>query len=348
MDRIEKLRQRLHTDEAAYITAYADIFYYSGFTSGDAALVISNNDAVIVSDSRYTVQASEQAKAFRFYDIKNGLKGLFENIPEKSICYQQESITAAGLDRLKEALGERNFIPAQERITDARRIKEPEEIKKIKAAEELGDAAFDYILKNKFEGRTEREIAFELEFFMKRNGASALSFETIVASGIRSAMPHGTASSKVIEKGELVTMDFGCVLDGYCSDMTRTIGVGKLDRKLVEIYDTVLLAQKTALERAKVGTELKMVDSAARDIIAAAGYGEYFGHALGHSVGIEIHENPCFSPKSEGRLCAGNVITVEPGIYVPGLGGVRIEDVIAAKELEPEILSHSPKELIIV
>jgi Xaa-Pro aminopeptidase len=188
----------------------------------------------------------------------------------------------------------------------------------------------------------------ELEFFMKRRGATALSFETIAASGKRSAMPHGAASDKVIEKGDFLTLDFGCVFEGYCSDMTRTVAVGSVNDTQREIYDVVLKAQLAAIEAVRPGVKCCDVDAVARKIITDAGYGENFGHGLGHSVGIEIHEMPSFSSKCEEHTKVGHVITVEPGIYIEDFGGVRIEDLIVVTEDGSRNLTTSPKELIIV
>lgn len=347
MKRIDILRNSLG-GAAAYITAYPDIRYYSGFTSCDARLLISKERAVLITDSRYLVQAKIESPDFEIYDIRNGLDGAFTLFNEKSIWYQQDNITASSLERAKAAAENREFLPMGQKISEPREVKDKAEIDKIRAAEKLGDDAFSYILERITVGRSERDIALELEFYMRKNGASALSFETIVASGVRSAMPHGTASDKLIEKGDLVTLDFGCVLDGYCSDMTRTIGVGYLTDRAKEIYSVVKNAQAAALDACEVGAELSLVDKVARDIIAAAGYGENFGHSLGHGVGLEIHENPSFSPKSTGMVRNGNVLSVEPGIYIEGFGGVRIEDLVAFYDGKCEILSKSSKELTVI
>ncbi len=348
MRRIDRLRDILSDGEAVYITAYPDIFYYSNFQSADARLLISKEKALIITDSRYTIQAKEQSPDFEIYDIKNGLEGAFSIIEAKRIGYQEEHISVKSLEMAKEKAKGKEFIPMQDKICSLREVKERSEIDRIRAAERLGDEAFSYILERIESGRSEREIALELEFFMRKNGASGLSFETIVASGVRSAMPHGVASDKLIEKGDLVTLDFGCVLDGYCSDMTRTVAVGGLCERGRHIYDVVKTAQQTALDAICEGVELSKADKVARDIITDAGFGENFGHSLGHSVGIEIHEMPCFSPKAKGTLKNGNVITVEPGIYIEGFGGVRIEDLVAMYGGKCEVLSQSTKELIIL
>lgn len=346
-NRIEKLRAALGSDEAAFISGYPNIFYYSGFTSEDAYLLISHDRQILITDSRYTIQAHEQSPEFEIADIKTGFENIFSKIGKMQIGYEENSMTVGEYKRLWKKLGHRQeFTEMQKLIDKPRRIKDETEIAKIAEAEKIGDAAFSYILPRIKAGRTEREIALELEFFMKKQGATALSFDTIAASGKRSAMPHGMASEKVIENGDFLTLDFGCVFEGYCSDMTRTVVVGKANEKQKEIYDIVLKAHTAAIDAIKAGEKCSYIDADARNIIKNAGYGDNFGHGLGHSVGIEIHEMPSFSPKSNDIVENGNVITVEPGIYIEGFGGVRIEDLIAVKDGKAVNLTHSPKNLI--
>lgn len=346
-DRVNKLVSGLSDNEAVFISGFPNIFYYSGFTSEDAYLLISKNTRYIITDSRYTIQAGEQAKGFEILNISGGFEKIFSKVTVDYIGYEENRMTVREYQKLRMKLaGNQTFVGKQSFLDAQRRIKSEEEIKKIAEAERLGDRAFEYALKKIRQGVTEREIALEIEFFLKRNGASALSFDTIVASGKRSAMPHGIASDKVIENGDFVTLDFGCVFEGYCSDMTRTVVVGHASDKQREIYDIVLKAQNTAIDVIKEGVLCCDVDKAARDVITEAGYGGNFGHGLGHSVGIEIHENPSFSPRCGDEVKNGNVITVEPGIYVEGFGGVRIEDLIAVKDGKPCNLTHSPKELL--
>lgn len=347
-ERINKLRSVLKDGECAYITSFANVFYYSGFCSEDASLVINHDKAYIITDSRYTIQAGEQAPDFELFDIKNGVANLWKKIDSRKIYIEEENLTVRGLARFKASAGAKELGYGSELISGFRKIKDTEEIKKIAEAERLGDEAFEYILTRIRPGRTEAEIALELEYFMRSKGASGLSFDTIAASGIRSAMPHGAASGKIIENGDLLTLDFGCVLDGYCSDMTRTVAVGSVTDEQRYIYDTVLNAQKLALAELKPGKICADVDKAARDYIASRGYGGNFGHGLGHSVGIEIHEQPVLSPKCSEEVKSGHVLTVEPGVYVEGLGGVRIEDLTAVTEDGIKNLTRSPKELIII
>jgi len=213
-------------------------------------------------------------------------------------------------------------------------------------AARIADKAFNRICKLIKPGITERDIALELEFYMKKLGATSTSFTSIVASGERSALPHGTATDKKIKEGEFLTLDFGCVYNGYCSDMTRTVVIGKANERQREIYSVVLEAQEKALKYIKPGVKGCDVDRVARDIIKEKGFGQYFGHGLGHSLGLEIHESPRLSPTSNDILQEGMVVTDEPGIYIPDFGGVRIEDLVLVTATGFEVLSNSPKELI--
>ncbi len=345
--RVDALRERLHDNEAAFISGYPNIFYYSGFTSPDAYLLISHDAQYIITDSRYTIQARVQADGFELFDVKDGFERVFSKINAKYIGFEENAMSVREYKKLRTKLGEnRDFVEMNKLISEQRKIKDKDEINKISEAERIGDEAFLHTLKKIKAGVSEKEIALDLEIFMKKQGALSLSFETIVASGARSAMPHGVASDKIIENGDLLTLDFGCIFEGYCSDMTRTIVVGKADEMQKSIYNTVLKAQEAAIGAAREGTPCDKVDEAARSIINDAGYGKNFGHGLGHGVGIEIHESPSFTPRCSEKLRDGHVITVEPGIYVDGFGGVRIEDLIVIENGVARNLTHAPKELI--
>ncbi len=333
---------------AVFISGFANIFYYSGFTSEDAYLLLNPEKQYIITDSRYFVQAKLECPGFELIDIKKGWEYVFELAKSERIYFEEDNLNYGIYKRLSEKAYGKEFVPAQTKIDFSRQKKDKRELEIIKEAETIGDMAFAHILDHLHAGVSEREIAFELEMFMRKSGASGLSFDTIVASGVRSAMPHGVASEKVIENGDFVTLDFGCRYKGYCSDMTRTVVIGKADSKQKEIYDIVLKAQTTAIASLKNGMACSQVDKIARDIITDAGYGENFGHSLGHSVGIEIHEMPAFSPKSTDILQNGNILSVEPGIYIDGFGGVRIEDLIAVSDGEIINLTASPKELIVI
>ncbi len=344
--RIDRLLNNIDEGSAVLISGYPNIFYYSGFTSEDAWLIISKNTRLLITDSRYTIQARSQAEGFDIADIKEGWEKLLKNISEEQLVFEEDKMNVGEYKRLKAAAPGKIFVQGQELIDRPRRVKDAAELELIAAAEKIGDDAFSHMLRYIREGMTEREIALELETHMKKNGAEGLSFATIAASGERSAMPHGTASGKRIEKGDFLTLDFGCVYKGYCSDMTRTVVIGRADERQREIYSVVLRAQEKALEGIYEGIGCAEADALARRVIEDAGYGGNFGHALGHSVGIEIHERPNFSPRSKDKLENGNVMSVEPGIYIDGFGGVRIEDLIAVRDREIINFSHSPKQLI--
>ena len=347
--RIEKLLASIGDDKAVFISSYPNIFYYSGFSTEDGFLLISKDKRILITDSRYTVQAKEQAPEFEVVDISEGFKSIFARISEKIIGFEEQSLTYAEYERYNAALSDGQvFEKMQEKINAPRRIKDDCEIKRIAEAERLGDEAFSYVLDKIKPGMTENEVALMIEFFMKKNGASGLSFDTIAASGRRGAMPHGRASDKIIEKGDLLTLDFGCVYEGYCSDMTRTIAIGSVEQWQQDMYNLVLKAQTEALKAITAGKKCSEVDAVARSIIADAGFGKNFGHGLGHSVGIEIHEEPRLSPKCYDIIQNGNLLTVEPGVYVENMGGVRIEDLVAVVDGKPLNLTRSEKSLIIL
>lgn len=345
MTRADKLRARLADGEGVILTGYANIFYYSGFTSEDAVVFITKDRQVLVTDSRYTVQARAEARDFEIRDVTEGVAKIASLLDCEVLGFEENAVTVSQLNEYRK-FGKK-LVPMQGLISELRRVKDEREIRRIAAAEALADSAYAYTIENFEYGMTERDVALSLEFYMRKNGASGTSFDTIVASGVRSSMPHGVATDKVIGIGDFVTMDFGCRLDGYCSDITRTVVVRKCSRRQQEIYETVLAAQKAALSAIEPGVKCSDIDKAARDVIAAAGYGGNFGHSLGHSVGIEIHERPVFAPRTDEITEAGNVITVEPGIYIDGFGGVRIEDVVAIGE-NTQNLTKSCKDLTII
>ncbi len=354
MGRIESLRQKMKKSgcDGAILTSFPTIFYFSGFTSGDAYLFITQESLYIVTDSRYTLQANEQCKVFTLIDGActnyNLLKPIIEKENVKTIFFEDEDVSVSSFNLLKETLTQNEFVPLKNGITEIRRTKSTDEVQKIKASLKLSEYALSKTLEKISPGMSEVEVAAILESYMRREGAEKTSFDTICASGVRSAYPHGTATNKKIMKGDFLTIDFGCILNGYCSDITRTFVIGNASKKQKEIYNTVLSAQLAAEKFIKSGVLAKDADSVARNVINSKGYGKNFGHSLGHGVGIEIHELPNLSPKSQSILSKGDIVTIEPGIYIEDFGGVRIEDMVYINDFGAEILTKFPKELVIL
>lgn len=357
-NRIIKIQEYMKINEldGFLIGSEANRKYMSGFTGSNAMLLITAQKKYIVTDFRYLEQVSYQCPDFTCVDQKG--KGLIGTVLEiarkeglKTLAFEGEHTTYATYEMLSKA-EEFTFVSTVGVIEEIRKIKTSEEIEKLEKAEAIGDIAFKeivpYIEKHWKQGLTEREIALEIECIMRRNGASGTSFDTIVATGAKSSLPHAVPGDEKLKEGDFVVMDFGCMYEGYCSDMTRTVVIGKADEQHKAIYETVLKAQLLALEGIKPGMEGRAVDALARDYIASKGYGDYFGHGLGHSVGIEIHESPRFSTGEGEQIKPGMIMTVEPGIYLPGVGGVRIEDMVVITDKGIKNLTHSPKDLIII
>lgn len=334
--------------EAIIITSPENLYYFSGFTGGEGMLVFTAEKKYIMVDGRYTIQAKEQAIGFEVIEYKVLPYKIIADMGFNKIGFEDKTISYNSFKMMSCAMPAVTTIGVSDELNEYRKVKTVEECQNIKRAEQIGDMAFEHILPYIKPGITEKEIALELEYFMKKQGASALSFDTIVAVGERSALPHANLTDKKVENGKVVLMDYGCVYNGYCSDMTRTVAVGYADDKTKNIYDTVLKAQLAAIDSIKSGIANKNVDKIARDIITEAGYGETFTHSLGHGVGLEIHEQPNLSPRSEDILKAGNIVTVEPGIYVEGFCGVRIEDLVLVTENGCENFTHSSKDFIIL
>lgn len=351
--RLAKLRERLSENnlDAAFLYSGENVRYLSGFTSStDGYVIVTKNNEYFLTDFRYKDQAHNQCKGFEIIIHNNSLmddiKNIVQNNKVNSIGIEDTFMTVAMYEKLKSNLQGIEISPLKDILSSIRMIKDADEIAAIEKAASIADSAFEHILDFIKPGVTEKEVALELEYTMKKNGATDLSFESIVASGVRSSLPHGVFTDKVINNGEFLTLDFGCVYNGYCSDMTRTVFVGKADDKQKKIYNIVLEAEKMALEQYKPGMLGKEIDKVARDIISAEGYGANFGHGLGHGVGLVVHEDPRVSPLGEIKLQAGMVVTDEPGIYISEYGGVRIEDLVLITEDGYRVLSKSPKHLI--
>ena len=328
-------------------------FYLSGFRSSAGMIVLTENKAVLLVDFRYfekakkTVQNMEVVLANNFFA---NAKEMLETENIKKILPETDFINLDSFERMKKAfegmeVSNDNFL--SKTISSLRQIKSAEETKCIKKSQGITDNAFAHILNFIKAGVTEREIALELEFFMRKTGSEGVAFDTIAVSGKNSSLPHGVPTEKPLENGDFLTMDFGAVYNGYCSDMTRTVAVGYVTDEQQKVYDTVLKAQLSALKEIGPNKVCKEIDKIARDIINAE-YEGCFGHGLGHSVGLEIHENPALNTRDETLLKAGVIMTVEPGIYIPDKFGVRIEDMVLITDTSYENLTKSPKELIII
>ncbi len=350
--RVARLREAIAGTEgqAFLVTNRHNVRYLTGFTGTAGAALISADKAAFLTDFRYTEQAAEQTKGFDV--VKHGadrnetIAGLLKQWNANKLLIEEQDVTYGDYRKMEEAFRSAALLPSEGLVEKLRMTKDGDELAILQEAAGLADRTFDHILAYLKPGATERSIAMEMEFFMRSQGATGSSFDTIVASGERSALPHGVASDKTIGAGEFVTLDFGAYYKGYCSDLTRTVVVGKASDKHKEIYAIVQEAQQYALDRLRPGMTGKEGDALTRDIIARYGYGEYFGHSTGHGIGLEIHESPRLSLASDVVLTPGMVVTVEPGIYLPGFGGVRIEDDVVMTDRGIRVLTSSPKHLI--
>lgn len=351
MDRLKKVRDKFNEIgiDGLLITNEKNRRYMTGFTGTAGIVIISLTKAVFITDFRYVEQAKTQVQNYEIVQHKGPIHEevarLVKDLDIKHLGFEQDEMTF-GTFKIYEHAVSAKMVPISGVIEKLRLVKTDEELQILKEAAAIADQAFEHIIKVIKPGINELEVSNELEFFMRRKGATSSSFDTIVASGLRSALPHGVASDKVIKAGDLVTLDFGAYYKGYCSDITRTVGVGDISDQLKNIYDIVLQAQLLGMNGIKAGMTGKQADAMTRDYITAKGYGEYFGHSTGHGIGLDIHEGPALSIKSDTILEPGMVVTVEPGIYVEGVGGVRIEDDIVITKDGNIALTNSPKELL--
>lgn len=346
VERLKKLVSVIPAN-ATLIFSPENLYYFSGFTGGEGMLYIDKSRLLLFTDSRYTVQARDEAPDFEIIDTaQSSVSEFLKQQGDKAYGFEDDYVTFSKFASLKRISPKSVFSPVSSHIDKLRMIKDEHEIALIEKAANIADSAYTYILDKITVGKTEREISLDLEYFMLRQGAEGLAFDTITASGVRSCMPHGTATDKVIESGDFLTLDFGCKYKGYCSDMTRTVVVGKATDKQKEIYNTVLSAQYAALNTIRAGELAKAVDDAARGVIENAGYGKHFGHGLGHSLGLKVHESPSCSPKSSDILTENMLMTVEPGIYIDDFGGVRIEDLVCVTNDGCRNFTTSGKDLI--
>lgn len=341
-------------DFAAIIVSEENRRYFTQFPSTDGFLIVTGDKSVFFTDSRYIEAANAQCKEcdeiMLFESIKKSIAPIIAELGIEKLAVEAERLTLADLAQLASSL-DVEFVTdstLDDAVNSIRIVKNEDEIDLVVKAQRIAEKAFDHMLDFIKIGMTEREISLELDYFMLRNGAEALSFETIAVSGEKTSMPHGVPGERKIKAGDFITMDYGAVVGGYHSDMTRTIAVGYATEEMKSVYETVLKAQKAGFEMMKPGVPCKDVDKVARDVISDAGYGEYFGHGLGHGVGVEIHEEPRVSPAGKKILQPGYLITDEPGIYLPGKFGVRIEDMAFITPDGYRNLTNCPKELIVI
>jgi Xaa-Pro aminopeptidase len=354
MSRADRVAGRLPEKgvDLLLVTHLPNLRYLTGFTGSNGMAVVGEGVRRFVTDFRYVEQAAQQVEGFdREQGPQDFITALEKGWPEGELTlgFEDDHMSVRSHQRLRAVLPERIALKAAGGVVEAERaVKEPGELEKIAAAAALADEVYGWLREQGLVGRTEHEVAVALEHEMRRRGASGPSFPSIVASGPRGALPHASPSDEAIERGTLVTLDMGVVLDGYCSDCTRTWATGELPDELAEIYALTLQAQLAALDAVRPGPTGAEVDAVARDMIAEAGHGEHFGHGLGHGVGVEVHEAPRLARTAKDALVAGNVVTVEPGIYLPGRGGVRIEDLVAVTEGGRDVMTGTTKELVVV
>ena len=355
MNRLEKMLAAagVGPKEGVLIHNPSNMFYLSGYT-GEGLLAVGNGFQAIVTDLRYTEQAERQAPGFQVMMVEKGVSHaalaarLFAEHGVKAVRYEDNQVTVRAFEKMKRDMPGVEFASLDGAPEKIRRVKDDKELRLIEEACDISCRALDAILDRIKPGMTEKQIQLMLDYKMLELGADGLAFNTICAAGVNGSLPHAIPSDKKLEKGEMLTLDFGAKKGGYCADMTRTLAMGTPSPEMKQIYDTVLLAQETCEAMLAPGACCRDIDAEARRIIDGAGYAGRFGHGLGHSVGIDIHEDPRLSALCGDLLETGHTITVEPGIYVPGLGGVRIENTCAVTENGGRTLVHAQKALLIL
>ncbi len=349
IDRVRELMQKEALD-SLLIDSGVNRFYLTGFTGSAGRVLFTPEENYLITDFRYVEQAQQQVEGFKIIElnksVEDGLSEILKQDHTNILGFESKIISYDQYKKYQKNFSNIELIATKNLVQNLRLIKDESELKRIKKAVEIADQAFVHILDYLTPGLSEKDVALELEYFMKKLGGEKNSFDFIVASGKRSSLPHGVASDKKLQKGDFVTMDFGTIYQGYCSDMTRTVVLGSPTSKQSQIYDLVLEAHMAVINKLKAGMIAKEADEVARSIINDAGYKENFGHGLGHGVGTEVHEKPKISYTSRDILESGMVITDEPGVYISDWGGVRIEDDLLVTEDGCEVLNDSPKELI--
>ncbi len=351
--RVKSVQGMLEVNQAALVTDEISIFYFTGFPHSEGYLFITADESYLLVDFRYIEAAENSVKSSKVVIFSNPFETVNSLISANNISeilLENDKVTLSSYksmqDNINAKLVDNNTL--SETIKALRLVKSEDEVEKLKKAQNIAEKAYLEVLDIVKPGITERQIALELEYRMKKYGAERIAFDLITVTGKKTSLPHGVPSDVEVKNGDFITFDIGAVYEGYHSDMTRTIVVGDASDEQKKIYDIVLKAHLEGLKAVKAGVSGYDVDKVCRDIITEAGYGEYFGHGTGHGVGLEIHEEPRVSPKGETILKPGMVITVEPGIYLPDKFGVRIEDTVLVTDDGYETFAHIPKELIIL
>jgi Xaa-Pro aminopeptidase len=336
--------------DALVVTNLVNVRYLTGYTGSNGVAVVGPDLRLFFTDFRYMTQAASEVSGF---DVRRGERDLLGDVAEAvsgRVGFEDASLSVRKLERLRGLVGDRgSLVAAGDRVEPLRAVKETLEVSAIRAAAALADEALVGVLERGLVGRTEHEVAVDLEHAMRLLGASEPSFGSIVASGAHGALPHAVPRREPIPSDVLVTIDWGAVVDGYCSDCTRTYATGEtVSSDALEVYELVRSVQSLSVDAVRAGASGREVDAVGRSVITEAGHGDHYGHGLGHGVGLEVHEKPTLSPRSDDTLAAGNVVTVEPGVYVPGSCGVRIEDLVVVTESGCDVLSSLPKSLTVV
>jgi Xaa-Pro aminopeptidase len=349
--RLRKVMQQKGLD-GFIVSSMSGIRYLTGFSGSNGLLVVAKSDAFFLTDSRYGLQAKQEVNVRSFLVVSGSL---FEEVGRRDLfkgCrrvgFDSNGLTYAQYRAFRKNRRRGSFVPTSDVVEELAVVKESEEIENIRSAVRISDLVFDEVLHEIHPGISELDIAAEISYRHRSHGAEEDAFEPIVASGERGALPHARPTTKKIRNGELLTLDFGCTVRGYNSDITRTIAVGRVSANARRMYDVVHDAQQMALDASQARMFAKDLDAVARDRIKREGYGKFFTHSLGHGLGLQVHELPRISYLSNERLSENSVITIEPGVYVPNVGGVRIEDDVLVTARGCEVLSSAPKELIVV
>ncbi len=348
-ERIEKIRQIMSRYEldGIILTSPENIFYFSGFRGSEGILVVTKGDILLITDFRYVTYAKEAVEGVKVIERKRNTYPLSEVVWAyglRTVGFESFHTSYAVYEEWRERLKDSRLFPLKKEIDEIRKCKEPEEIDRIRSAIRIAEEAFMEVYERIRPGRTEKEIASELDFAMMKRGAERPSFSTIVASGQRSALPHAMPSDRKIEDGDVLVIDFGAQYEGYCSDQTCTLFVGNPPSLLREIHQIVYEARRRAIEVISSGVPIRSVDSTVRSYIEERGYGEYFGHGTGHGIGLSVHELPQINETVEGVFEENMVVTIEPGIYIPNVGGVRLEDMVLVCEGYSTILTGLRKD----